>query len=164
MSEPNATSRLQVTPRTVDLGREDEFVTWQEWCARTMSHMREIVPQEHHPRLAFRITFTDGREIAARQVLTHVVRERCSLEPSRWNDAEAICDVITGYIFLGAGEDLNFTALAVPPTMIASVETVLVPLVELEEKEQQTPFGFYKREGVEVPTKQREIEESFEGE
>lgn len=153
-----------VTHRTVDLGREEEFVTWQEWCARTMTHMRQVVPAEHHARLTFRITLVDGREFGARQVLTHVVRGLCSLEESRWSEAEAVCDVITGYLFIGVGADGLLSTLAVPPAAIHSVETVMIPEFESESQDMPTPFGFYKREGgVDVPTEQREIEERPNG-
>ncbi len=158
--EPN-NSATTVTHRTVDLGREEEFVTWQEWFARTMVQMRQIVPEEAHDRLAFRVALADGRMLAVRQVLTHVVKGRCSLQSSRWSDAEAICDVITGYMFIGVGSDEHLTALAVPPTEILSIETLLVPESEEqnEDPSNTTPFGFYKREGIDVPTEQREIEE-----
>jgi hypothetical protein len=153
-----------ISHRTVDLGREEEFVTWQEWCARTMTHMREVVPAELHERLAFRVTLADGRSFAVRQVLTHVVKGRCSLQASRWSDAEAICDVVTGYMFMGVGDDELMTTVAVPPVDIASVECVLVGVLADEDdpsSDTVTPFGFHKREGLDVPTEQREIEEKI---
>lgn len=153
-----------ISHRTVDLGREEEFVTWQEWCGRTMSHMRESVPAELHERLAFRVTLSDTRSFAVRQVLTHVVKGRCSLKASRWSDAEAICDVITGYMFMGVGDDELMTTVAVPPDEIASVECVLVGGLPDEEEagaQSETPFGFHKRDGLDIPTEQREIEEKI---
>jgi len=117
----------------VDLGREDELVTWQEWLSRSMAAMREAIPQSDHERLIFRITLHDGRAFAASNVLTHVSRGMCTLVPNRWVEDEhaaaaqgsAICEVITGYIFLGSGDDELASALCVPPTEIASVECVL---------------------------------------
>lgn len=160
-------SGAAISHRTVDLGREEEFVTWQEWFARTMAHMQGAVPAELHERIAFRVSLADGRMFAVRQVMTHVVKGRCSLQASRWSDAEAICDVITGYMFMGVGEDQHMTTLAVPPTEIASVEAVLVGVTAgdgEDSDENSSPFGFHKREGLDVPTEQREIEEKVKSE
>lgn len=131
--------------RTVDLGREEELVTWQEWLGRAMSTMREAVEEPDHDKLVFRITLHDGRAFAARHVLTHVSRGMCSIVPDRWVEDEdathvkghPVCEVITGYMFLGSGEDELPTALCVPPTEIASVECVLPQTVDEPE-----PFGF----------------------
>lgn len=145
--------------RTVDLGREEELVTWNEWLARTMHAMRQIIPSEQHDRLAFRVTLDDTRQFMVRQVLTHVARGTCTIGPSRWNEREAVCDVITGYMFVGAGEDQNPSALGVSPASIASVECVLVP--EQHDDEEPTPFGFYKRDGNEPLTEQKEVIETL---
>lgn len=153
--------------RTVDLGREEEFITWQDWFGRAMGLMRQVLPEEAHGNLAFRVTLTDGRQFAVRQVLTHVVRGKCTLQPSRWNEQEAVCDVITGYQFLGVGEDQFLTSLTVPPTGIESVECVLVRPGGDEDSESDTskaPFGFYKREALALPLEQREIEEKIKAE
>jgi len=153
--------------RTVDLGREEEFITWQDWFGRAMGLMREVLPEDAHEHLAFRVTLIDGRQFAIRQVLTHVVRGKCTLQPSRWNEQEAICDVITGYQFLGVGEDQFLTSLTVPPTSIESVECVLVRPGEGDESEGEpgkTPFGFHKREALALPVEQREIEEKIKAE
>lgn len=145
--------------RAVDLHREEELVTWNEWFARSMDVMRRAVPESHHNRLAFRVTLVDGRPFAVKQVLAHVARGRCTIGPSRWNETEAICDVITGYVFLGAGEDELPAAMCVSPATIASVECVLFP--EEEDETPRTPFGFYKREGIDTPTQRREVEETL---
>lgn len=147
--------------RTVDLGREEELVTWDEWFKRAMEIMSQAIPKEHPQlleRLAFRVSLADGRVFAVRQVLAHVARGKCTIGPSRWNEREAICDVITGYVLVGAGEDEFPSAMCVPPTMIASVECVLVPS-DADEAAKPTPFGFYKRDGLDVPTQRKEIEE-----
>ena len=131
--------------RVVDLGREDELVTWQEWLGRAMAAMREAVEEPMRDTLLFRITLRDGRAFAARHVLTHVSRGMCSIVPDRWVEDDnathvngtPVCEVITGYIFLGSGEDELPTALCVPPTEITSVECVL-PRIENEPE----PFGF----------------------
>ncbi|HBS28249.1 MAG TPA: hypothetical protein DEB06_02085 [Phycisphaerales bacterium] len=167
MTAPTPAQPDAISHRTVDLGREEEFITWQDWFGRAMAHMREVLPPEAHASLAFRVTLADGRQFAVRQVLTHVVRGRCTLQPSRWNEHEAVCDVITGYQFLGVGEDERLTSLVVPPVAIESVECVLVagegePSDEPDET--RTPFGFYKREALEKPVEQREVEEQLAAE
>ncbi len=131
--------------RVVDLGREDELVTWQEWLGRSMEAMREAIPESDHDRLIFRITLHSGRAFAAKNVLTHVSRGMCTLVPERWVEDEQattvrgmpICEVITGYIFLGSGDDELASALCVPPTEIASVECVLT-----ESQPGPESFGF----------------------
>lgn len=152
--------------RTVDLGREEEFVPWRDWFGRTMGEMQQVVPASEHRRLQFRVTLDDGRQFLIRQVLTHVVKGRCSLEKSRWNEAEAVCDVITGYLFMGLDGDGIFSAISVPPRAVASVECVLAPPESEDDGEEgkggsvsSEPFGFYKRESIELPPAQREIEE-----
>lgn len=157
---PSPKVRAGVIHRNVDLGREEEFVTWNEWFARAMAGMVEVLPKADHARLQFRVTLVDGRQLIVRQVLSHVVRGRCTLQESRWSEAEAICDVITGYLLLGVGEDDNFAAVALPPREIMSVECVLAPQDENEAA--PTPFGFYKREGLHMPPLRREIEEHLE--
>lgn len=119
--------------RIVDLGREDELVTWQEWLGRSMEAMREAIPKQDHDRLVFRITLHDGRAFAASNVLTHVSRGMCTIMPDRWVENEKVktirglpvCEVITGYMFIGSGDDELASALCVPPTEISSVECVL---------------------------------------
>ena len=151
------------TSRIVDLGREDELVTWQEWLGRAMSTMREAVEEPDHDKLVFRITLHDGRAFAAKHVLTHVSRGMCSVVPERWVEDEdathvkgqPVCEVITGYMFLGSGEDELPTALCVPPTEIASVECVLPETVDEPE-----PFGFAAaRLRLDAKTSMEEIEE-----
>lgn len=144
--------------RAVDLGREEQLVTWDEWFARSMSIMKQAVPEPDHARLAYRVTLEDTRSFGVKQVVTHVARGKCTIGPSRWNEREAVCDVITGYLLLGASTDDDLpAALCVPPAEIASVECVLMPAGESED--QQTPFGFYKREGIDLPTERKEVEE-----
>lgn len=155
----NPKSRRGAIKRTVDLGREEELVTWDGWFARSMEVMREAVPKLHHDRLAFRVALVDGRIFGVRQVMVHVARGSCSIGPSRWNEREAICDVITGYVLLGAAEDGAPSTLCVSPASISSVECILIP--EIEDDTAATPFGFYKREGIDVPVKRKEVEEKF---
>jgi len=157
--KPTPTPKRAIIKRTVDLGREEELVTWDEWFSRSMEVMRQAVPDALHERLAFRVSLADGRVFSVRQVVTHVARGKCTIGPSRWNDEEAICDVITGYALLGAGEDSLPAALCVPATMITSIECMLVPSEEDESSENPAPFGFYKRDGIEVPTNRKEVEE-----
>lgn len=143
--------------RTVDLGREDELVTWNEWMERAMQVMQQAVPAEKHDRLTFRLTLADRRQFNVRQVLAHVARGSCTIGPSRWNEREAICDIITGYMFVGAGDDEQPSALCVPPSFIRAIECVLF---EAEESEKtNTPFGFYKREDLHVPLEKRDVTE-----
>ncbi len=152
--------RSGLVKRTVDLGREEELVTWNEWFARSMAAMKHAVPKEHHERLSFRVALADGRVYSVRQVLAHVARGKCTIQPSRWNEREAICDIITGYLFLGVGDDEVPTALCVSPLMITSVECALVSEDDAS-PEHRTPFGFYKREGMHVPTGRKEVEETL---
>ena len=156
--------------RTVDLGREEELISWQEWFARTMAQMKGVTPDEHHERLAFRVTLADGRQFAVRQVTTHVVKGQCSMEKTRWSDHLAVCNVITGYMLFGMDDDALATTVAVPPAEIASVECVLVPTDEEEAEEESeakqhsnghVPFGFYSRKALKVPAKTREVEEQL---
>ncbi|MDX2115947.1 MAG: hypothetical protein SFZ24_10080 [Planctomycetota bacterium] len=144
--------------RTVDLGRDEELVTWDEWFNRSMAIMRQAVPEKHHDRLAFRISLGDGRTFNVKQVVTHVSRGRCTITSSRWNEREAICDVITGYMLLGADEEGIPAALCVSPSTITSVECLLVPPDD-DDPSTHTPFGFYKREGIDVSTQRKEVEE-----
>ncbi|MBL8745083.1 MAG: hypothetical protein JNK58_01865 [Phycisphaerae bacterium] len=145
--------------RTVDLGREEELVTWDEWFGRSIALMKEAIPDKFHDRLAFRVGLADGRSFGVKQVIAHVARGACTIGPSRWNDREAVCDVVTGYMLMGAGEDEIPSALCVSPVLIISVECVLAP--EPEEDSSATPFGFYKREGIDVPVERKEVEEKF---
>ena len=168
MTDTSTTPDTTLISRTVDLGREDELVTWQEWFARSMLQMKQLVCEDEHERLAFRVTLADGRGFAVRQVTTHVVKGRCSLEDNRWSDTTAICHVITGYLMYGVGEDGVLTTVAVPPTEIASIECVLVPAQDDEDAENAgsggVPFGFYSRKAMDVPAEQREVEEELKGE
>lgn len=142
-----------IVHRIVEVGREEELVTWNEWFARTQHAMKEILPAEKHERLQFRVTLVDGRQFLVRQLMTHLSRGLCTIGPSRWNEREAVCDVITGYLMVGVGEDAELSAISVPPTEILTVECVLVP------DEERAPFGFYAREGVDVPAKRSEVDE-----
>lgn len=155
-----AKSASGLIKRTVDLGREEELVTWNEWFGRSMAAMKHAVPKAHHDRLAFRVALADGRVFSVRQVLSHVARGKCTIQPSRWNEREAICDIITGYLFIGVGDDEMPTALCVSPLTISSVECVLVSEDDAEQAH-RAPFGFYKREGMDVPTERKEVEETL---
>lgn len=152
-----ALSQAPIVKRSVDLGREEELVTWNEWFERSGQVMQQAVPKEMHERLAFRLTLGDRRQFIVRQVLTHVARGKCTIGPSRWNEREAICDVITGYMFVGRGSDDQPSALCVPPTYIRALECILLP----DESEQPHPFGFYKRDEVRVPHERKEVEETL---
>ncbi len=126
--------------RAVDLGREDQLVTWAEWFARTSGAMQKVVGAEGKKALRFRVVLKDGRVFAVRQAMSHVSRGKCTIEPSRWHDEGSACDVITGYQMLGEDAVGNLTMLAITPDQIASVECVLPrPRKEQEEPE---PFGF----------------------
>ncbi len=149
----NGPSQSPIVHRIVEVGREEELVTWNEWFARTQHAMKEILPAEKHERLQFRVTLVDGRQFLVRQLMTHMSRGLCTIGPSRWNEREAVCDVITGYLMVGVGEDEELSAISVPPTEILTVECVLVP------EEEKAPFGFYAREGVDVPAKRSEVDE-----
>lgn len=146
-----------VIKRTVDLGREEELVTWDEWMARSNLAMRHAVPEAMHDRLVFRVTLGDRRRFLVRQVFTHVARGFCTIGPSRWNEREAICDVITGYMLIGMAADGEPSALCVPPTFIRGLECVLMPTDE--EQGSRAPFGFYKREDLTLPQQKTEVEE-----
>lgn len=152
-SKPKAPATKEHHSRAVDLGREEQFVTWSEWFGRTMAHMSEVVPAEQRDKLQFCITLADGRRFLVRQVLTHVVRGRCSLDPTRWDDGGAVCDVITGYMLLGENDEGDVTVVSVPPTEISTVECIL------KREEDRAPFGFRKHEALSLPCQQREIEE-----
>lgn len=162
-SKPAAAAARQPAPaggiikRTVDLGREEELVTWNEWMERSSQVMKQAVPAESHERLAFRLTTGDRRQFIVRQVIAHVARGKCTIGPSRWNEREAICDVITGYMFAGTGDDGRPSALCIPPTYVRSIECILLP--EEEEDQPKAPFGFYKREDFKVPHEKKEVEE-----
>ncbi len=153
--------------RTVDLNREDELITWQEWMARSMNQMKQLVPAEHHEKLAFRVTLIDGRTFAIRRFTTYVVKGRCSLEETRWSDQFKTCNVITGYMFYGVGEDMLLSSLCVPPDMIASIECLLVPVIDPDAQGDEQPavkkipFGFYPRETLDSPLEQQEVEEEL---
>lgn len=134
-------------------------MTWDEWFARSMEVMKQVIPAGQHDRLAYRVTLLDGRTFGVKQAMAHVARGTCTIGPSRWNESEAICDVITGYMFLGAGDDELPGALCVEPTSIVSVECLLIP--EQESGGPSTPFGFHKREVLDVPVERREVEEKF---
>lgn len=143
-----------IVHRVVEVGREEELVTWNEWFARTQHAMKEIVPADKHERLQFRVTLVDGRQFLVRQLMSHVSRGLCTIGPSRWNANEAVCDVITGYLMVGVGDDHELSAISVPPTEIMTVECVLTP-----GEDERAPFGFYAREGLTVPSKRSEVDE-----
>lgn len=141
-----------MTSRVVDLGREDELVTWHEWMQRCDAVMRGALTEEQRESVVFRVTLVDGRALAVAHSLTHVAKGKCEIVPNRWVDMElkdsadakgavvggdAICDVITGYMFVGVGEDNLPTTIAVTPTEIETVECVYVA-----PEEEPEPFGF----------------------
>jgi len=147
--------------RTVDLGREEELVTWQEWFNRSARLMGQLVDGAQREHLIFRVTLHDGRAFAVRQALTHVARGRCLMDPSRWKrtgngSGDVACDVITGYMLVGTGADERPTVVSVPPAEIASVECVLV-----EPKEEPEPFGFARSVDMKDRPALEEVEEEL---
>ncbi|MCA9292844.1 MAG: hypothetical protein KDA20_03425 [Phycisphaerales bacterium] len=155
----------QITPnqaqhksRVVDLGREEEYIPWAEWFARTSASMEQLVKAGQAPDgpRVFRVTLQDGRPFAVMSVQTHIARGKCELVPNRWSEGgvgpggrmEAICDVITGYTLVGAGPDGRPAVVSVPPREIASVEcVVMVPMPGMEGMDEgdgtmPEPFGF----------------------
>ena len=145
--------------RTVDLGREEELVTWNEWLERSSLAMSKLIPSEQHERLAFRVTLADRRRFIVRQVVSHVARGTCTIAPSRWNEREAICDVITGYMFIGIADDGSPSTLCVPPSVIRALECLLLP--EDQPDAPSHPFGFYKRDDLSPLPHRSEVEETF---
>jgi hypothetical protein len=184
-----------VVTRRVDLGREDELVTWAEWFQRSSEALDAFIlsqQQAHQKVLAerasgdasgdgdgesgdgnandagvddsgsgngsgvpsgltkvFRVTLADGRPFAITAVHTHMNRGRCFVGTDRWGEVDKVCDVISGYTMIGAGPDHRPTAISVPPSMIASVECVLVPprgqgraLEQPSDDGEQEAFGF----------------------
>lgn len=166
---------------SIDLGREDELVPWSEWFRRAATTMEEMLgqtsdsegdkPLPDAPRWVFRVTLVDGRSFAITSVSTHISRGRCFLGENRWevgpnkheltesagkvasviNAGRPICDVITGYTLLGSGEDGFPTVLNCPPSMISSVEAVMLPRRALNGEngangesgaDKREPFGF----------------------
>lgn len=147
------------TSRTVDLGREDEYVPWAEWFGRSAALLDHLVQQGQAPQgpRVFRVTLQDGRPFAVMSVQKHIARGKCELVPNRWSESgvgpggkfEPICDVITGYTLVGTGPDGRPTVLSVPPTEIASVECVVLvemlgstELGEGDSEDVELPFGF----------------------
>ncbi len=151
---PGIDTSKRVGCRHVDLGREDELVTWAEWFQRSADTLESFLASaiaqakdagadtseqlDDHGRpfpdaaRVFRVSLKDGRTFAVSAVQTHTSRGRCFPgDNDRWaQDSEGskpTCDVITGYTLVGAGPDGRPTALSVPPEHITSVEAVLVP-------------------------------------
>ena len=144
--------------RTVDLGREDQLVTWGEWFARTGHAMREAVESSMHEHLRYRVTLVDGRVFAVMQALPHVSRGKCSIEKTRWSERDAICNVVTGYLLVGIDMGNNMTAVGIEPDMIASVECVLVR--PHEEDDDSEPFGFARFTKFSSEPNLREVDEN----
>jgi len=143
--------------RAVDLGREDHLVTWADWFARVGEQMSANVPEDAHDSLQFRVTLIDGRQFLVVQMLSHVSRGKCSLEPTRWEDQGAVCDVITGYILMGFDEHETPTTISIAPADIASVECIL-PV-----EEAKAPFGFaLHAERLTKASPLKEVEEKVE--
>jgi hypothetical protein len=132
--------------RTVDLGREDHLVTWQEWFARAAEVMTKAVEPEHQDHLLFRVRLKSGAEYMVQNVMTHVAKGACYPDSARWSSqaieddesgSKAVCNVITGYMMMGQGRDNRPMTVSVTPCQIASVECVLV-----EPRKEPEPFGF----------------------
>ncbi|MGP1347926.1 MAG: hypothetical protein ACTS3F_14815 [Phycisphaerales bacterium] len=166
---PTLRATGEVVPRAVDLGREDHLVTWGEWFGRSQAAMSSVLPEEFRDKLLFRATLVDGRQFLVREVRSHVSRGRCTIEKTRWHDRDAICDVITGYLFIGHDGMGLPTTVSVLPTDIATVECVLAavprpagpnaePANDLDET---MPFGFaaFEQRLRELPTRVEEVEE-----
>jgi hypothetical protein len=146
----------QVVPRSVDLGREDQLVTWGEWFQRS-----------HH--LMFRATLADGRAFLVREIRQHVSRGACTIMKTRWHERDTICDVITGYLLIGNDESGVPTTLAVLPQDIVTVECVLGVVSppdndpELtQQAQEQRLFGFaqFAKALENRPTRVEEVEEN----
>ncbi|GAB4551234.1 MAG: hypothetical protein Tsb0013_13250 [Phycisphaerales bacterium] len=161
--------------RTVDLGREQHLVTWQEWFGRTAQLMAMSVSEEQRQHLHFRVTLETGQVFAIRRVMTHVAKGACYPDRSRWSAAEiagaatlptaagstkvvgskAVCNVITGYMLQGYGPDMKPTTLSVTPCQIASVECVLS-----EPQHSGEPFGFAAFHHMKETPEMEEVEET----
>jgi hypothetical protein len=151
--------------RLVDLGREEERVPWSEWFVRSAQAMEQVVQAGSLPDLprVFRVTLRDGRPFAVLSVKTHIARGKCQDMLRGWCELpkpaagdgggganSELCDVITGYTLVGTDHNGRPVVLAVPPTEIASVECLLVPQAQLQQKAGQRsaddpddePFGF----------------------
>ncbi len=115
----------------IDLGRQGEFITWNEWIGRSGEAALKALPEEERDRLRLVVTLKDGRRMRVHSTEVH------AHDPG----AESPVAVITGYVFVGhyAGdfEGESVISLAVPPGMIASVEWV-----ELPEEVDNGRFGF----------------------
>jgi hypothetical protein len=182
--------------RSIDLGREDELVPWSEWFKRTaatVQQMLEGAPSQEEPgvgpRWVFRVTLIDGRTFAVHSVSTHLSRGRCFLGDNRWdigptkrdvtesagkvasviNAGSPICDVITGYTLVGNGEDGLPMVLNIPPSMIASVEGVMLPHVPKPDagasENNREPFGFARWAAMQAENdpQLKEVEEPAPG-
>ena len=159
----------EVVPRSVDLGREDHLVTWGEWFGRSHAAMASVLPEEFRDSLLYRATLVDGRQFLVREVRSHVSRGTCTIEKTRWHERDAICDVITGYLFIGHDGTGLPTTVSVLPTDIATVECVLAAIPKPagaesepgDDPDETMPFGFaaFEKRMRELPTRVEEVEE-----
>ena len=114
----------------IDLGRQGEFITWNEWIGRSGEAAHEALPDDERDRLRLVVTLKDGRRMRVHSTQVH------AHDPGE----ESPVAVITGYVFVGhyAGdmEGESVISLAVTPAMIATVEWVELP------EEENKRFGF----------------------
>jgi len=114
----------------IDLGRQADFITWNEWIGRSGEAAHEALPEDERDRLRLVVTLKDGRRLRVHSTQVH------AHDPGE----ESPVAVITGYVFVGhyAGdmEGESVISLAVVPAMIASVEWVELP------EDENTRFGF----------------------
>ena len=114
----------------IDLGRQGDFITWNEWIGRSGEAAHAALPEDERDRLRLVVTLKDGRRLRVHSTQVH------AHDPGE----ESPVAVITGYVFVGhyAGdlERESVISVAVPPAMIASVEWVEQPETE------DTSFGF----------------------
>ncbi|MFG0275735.1 MAG: hypothetical protein ACF8QF_11830 [Phycisphaerales bacterium] len=126
----------------IDLGRQGDFITWNEWIGRSGEAAHKALPEQERDRLRLVVTLKDGRRMRVHSTEVH------AHDPG----AESPVAVITGYVFVGhyAGdfEGESVISLAVPPGMIASVEWVELP------EEEDKRFGFaaaHQKPGDKLP-------------
>jgi len=116
----------------IDLGRQGELITWNEWIGRAGEAARRHLDEAARDALRLIVTLRDGRRICVSHTEVH------AHDPGEDSPMAAI----TGYVFLGHYLNTPHTervvSIAVPPYAIASVEWNELP----EEKDADKTFGF----------------------
>jgi hypothetical protein len=167
---------------------------WFKRTSASMNQLLSTVPDAaaqpegapKMPRWVFRVTLIDGRTFAIHTVSTHLSRGRCFLGDNRWDigptrhevtesagkvatvmlAGSPICDVVTGYTLMGNGEDGLPMVLNIPPSMIASVEGVVLPRIAppdaSKNDDDREPFGFARWAAMQAENdpKLNEVEET----